>query len=287
MQAMNCETVQDLLARYASGELSPKQSADIKGHLDDCADCREALLFHRHLDGRLGGVPVPPDILREMVLRTIETAPRRRPLLTRLFGDPLMKRIMISTTAVTVCAAAALVVLPRTADATTPAATLKAMRAALAGAVQTGELTLSASVSAEGKVTVSGTLDGQPLPPDVPLHVEVQHTGKLYDIKITAEFAPENYSTVRFGKDHSTLELIPKGTPDHKFEVALDPKTQKPKSWTCFDRVGGAWKAVGHYSYQPKAADKSSVDDSKPIMAHVKILVNPGQNASIRMTQKS
>ena len=37
---MNCERYKDMLPLYVSGDLTPKESEQIKKHLDTCADCQ-------------------------------------------------------------------------------------------------------------------------------------------------------------------------------------------------------------------------------------------------------
>ena len=142
-----------------------------------------------------------------------------------------MKKILISSTAITAVIATGLILAPGLAHASSPISTFNQMRSALAAASKTGEMSFTASVSNKGAVTVTGTLDGQPLPPDLPLNVAVARTPNSYDIKVTADLSPGNYSSIAYGKDHLTLELTPKNENNHRYEIALDPKSMKPVSW--------------------------------------------------------
>jgi hypothetical protein len=198
-----------------------------------------------------------------------------------------MKRILISSTLVTAAFALALIVLPTRANASsTPLRTFKAMRSALAAAVRSGELQLTASVSQGGVVDVSGLLDGKPLPPDVTLNVDTKRDGDTYYITVTADLSDANYSSISFGKDRSTLELVPKKAPNSRIEVALDPKTSKPKSWTAMKRENGAWKAGSHCEYNPKPGKAASPDDSTPIVAHITMRIENGGNAVAGVLKK-
>jgi putative zinc finger protein len=292
---MKCEAVQSLIARNERGELSQKQQIEVTDHLKDCVPCREWAAFSGLIDSRMDGPMQTPAGLHARVCQGIATTPDRRNLVTRLFGDPTMKKLLISTSAITAIAAGTLLLVPVLATASTPAATFKAMRAALAGAAHSGELTLSALVTNDGQVTAYGLLDGQPLPAEVPLQVDVKHSGNEYDITITADLSPANYSSIKFGKDQSTLELTPKNAPGHRVEIALDPTTDKPKSWTTFEQFpysvpldpsartpspSGAWKQMSHIEYAPKATGKPAAESSNKITAHITMIVGTAGGAS-------
>ena len=98
---MKCETVQELLSRYLSGELNDLQRASVGEHVADCASCRESLAFHRSLSSQMAVSGAPSAALYDRVSREVSIP--RPGLLTRIFGDPTMKKILISSTAVTAC----------------------------------------------------------------------------------------------------------------------------------------------------------------------------------------
>src|SRR5262249_44107272 len=122
---MKCETVQELLSRYLTDELPSGQKASVKEHLSDCVACREALAFHRSLQSQLDVALQEPLSLHQ---RMMEKAGASKPtLMTRLLGDTLMKRILISSTAVTALVAATVLIAPRAAMASTPKETFNKM----------------------------------------------------------------------------------------------------------------------------------------------------------------
>ncbi len=281
MQTMKCEKIQSLIARYLRDELSGKQRATVTNHLNECVDCRQALAFHRYLDSNLNSDMEAPGELRDRLENRLRSTGGRLHPLARFFGDPTMKRILISSTALTAIVAAALVLTPGSANASTPAGALKLMRSALAAAARSGELTFSASIDGNGAVTVTGTLDGQPLPKDVPLNVSVVHSADSYEITTTADLSPAGFSSIRFGKDHSTLELVPKKAKDHRIEIGLDPSCMKPVSWTSYTKSNGEWKADAHFDYKPKETGKPAADAPDVVTAHMTIKMSPGQSGSI------
>lgn len=50
---MNCETVKELLWGYCEGELSEQEAADVKAHLESCAECRRELELCREMQEML------------------------------------------------------------------------------------------------------------------------------------------------------------------------------------------------------------------------------------------
>lgn len=56
---MNCRRVRELLPRYADGELSSADVAQVAEHLAACAGCRGRLALHRRVPALLAGLPEP------------------------------------------------------------------------------------------------------------------------------------------------------------------------------------------------------------------------------------
>jgi len=274
---MKCEAIEELLSRYLTDELSVEQKGHVQEHLKECVSCREALAFHRSLSSQMDAVVAVPSRLQDRMAEKV-AAPRPA-WLTRIFGDPTMKKILISSTAVTAMLAAAIIMTPRAASASTPTETFNKMRAALAMAMQNGELTLYISSDNKGTITVEGTLDGAPLPKNFPLLVHSTIDGNIIDVEVTADLAPANYSKIAYGKDHNTLELVPKAHPKTKTEIVLDPKSLKPKTWTTLQANDGLWEMVSKSEYEPKPSVKPAPKADTTIHAHVKMYV--GGNASI------
>lgn len=261
---MNCDVVESLLARYLSGELPARQKESVADHLADCPPCREALAFHRDLESRLEGQPLLPERLRERI-----STPRPA-LLARLLGDSTMKKIVLTSTLATALVASALFLTPRNATASTPEEIFKSMRAALAKAARNGELSFNITANKEGNVTVSGTLDGRPLPPDFPLNVDISRDGDTFDVTVTVDFSPENYRQIKFGKNTSTIIFAPKKEPNEKYQVELDPKSKLPKAWTTWAYENGQW-TTSRFNFNPKPTAPPTKDDDTVIKARVKI----------------
>ncbi|HEY3782084.1 MAG TPA: hypothetical protein VGL56_13450 [Fimbriimonadaceae bacterium] len=191
-----------------------------------------------------------------------------------------MKNILISGSAATAIVAIALVLAPGNATAS-PVKTLASMKSALARAVQSGELTFNASVSDNGTITVTGLLDGQPFPADIPLVVQSQHKGNTYDVKVTADLSPASYSSISYGNDQSTLELIPKDKGNDRLEIRLDPLSLNPISWTSFTKDSEGWKVKDHGGYKPKTTGAPDPSSTATVTAHMRIIVAPHQSASL------
>ena len=192
-----------------------------------------------------------------------------------------MKRILISTTAATALIASFLVLTPRAANASTPVEKFKKMRAALAKAMQSGELKIDLTASKDGVVEVTCTLEGKPLPKDFPLYVETSREGNVMTVDVTADLNPENYSTIRYGKTQDTLELVPKADPNSKSEVVIDRKTMKPTSWRTMVSKDGLWGPASAADLAKARSMKSAKSDST---IHAKVKMMMGQDASIRVS---
>ncbi|MDR7485420.1 MAG: anti-sigma factor [Armatimonadota bacterium] len=68
------------LSAYLDGELSPEEMADVRSHLDRCADCREdleAIRATKRLLGRLEPPPLPADFAEGLRARLARDALRR------------------------------------------------------------------------------------------------------------------------------------------------------------------------------------------------------------------
>ncbi len=83
---MRCQKIQELLSAYIDGELSPRQEALVKAHLETCASCAEVHASLAKTVGALGGLSdvEAPRSLPASVLRRLETDTGRRNLRTVL-----------------------------------------------------------------------------------------------------------------------------------------------------------------------------------------------------------
>jgi hypothetical protein len=228
----NCNRNQRLLDRYLRNELSPTLRSSIEEHLGLCESCREALGFRRALDSRLDLAVEPPSGLRAR-FETMATAPiPRRSWLVQTLGDPTMRKILVSTTLTTAVVAGAILLAPSQAHGATAHEKLASMRSALVRALGDGELSITGILTKDNDASFSVTLDGSPLPPDVPVKVQGEKHEGYSDYTVKIDFSDANFSSVSFGKDQNTLKLIPKASPDTLDVVSLDPKTGKPLTWT-------------------------------------------------------
>jgi hypothetical protein len=275
---MKCEAIQELLSRYLTDELSVEQKGHVQEHLKECVSCREALAFHRSLTYQMDAVVAVPPRLQDRVAEKI-VAPRAA-WLTRILGDPTMKKILISSTAATALVAAFLVMAPRSASASTPLEKFNKMRAAIGMAMENGDLTLEVTSDARGVVTVTGVLDGAPLPADFPVLTTVKRDGDFLDVKVHIDLSPDNYSTIRYGRDQNTLIMVPKANPQAKTVVGLDPKSMKPESWTTLlHESGNSWKEISRAAFKPTTSAKPT--SGTPFAMNAEIIMRVGSNASI------
>jgi len=57
---MRCQAVRQKLEAYAAAEVPPQVRKRIKGHLQSCSECREALARQKELEALIRNVPAPP-----------------------------------------------------------------------------------------------------------------------------------------------------------------------------------------------------------------------------------
>jgi len=279
---MKCKQIQPLLERYLRGELSQTVRETVEAHAADCVECREALAFHESLSARLGGSPEVPIGLRARVEDILVNPVQSRSWLSRIFGDPTMKKILFSSTAIAAALIGALVLVPGRAQGATAKEKFVSMRSALAKAAREGELTVSAVVSKGGMSSFSVLLDGSPLPPDVPVAVSSTDDGKFIDYTVSIDLSEANFSSIQFGKDHNTLNLVPKGKPGNLDVVRLDPKSSKPIEWSTFAVKLGAVQPQSTTHFAPvkpgpsattetKSKDANSAKPSDVITLHMRV----------------
>lgn len=228
---MNCEKVQSLLARDLRGEAKPDQASAIRGHLAECAACREWLAFHRSLDTQLD-VPValPQGLEAKTVALVLEPAGRGA-WFTRVLGNTTMKKLAISTSTLAILAIGAMTLIPRPANASTPIESFKKVRSALTRSALQGEVTVKAIADKDGALKTEVSVNGVVLT-DLPIKTEVQRFGDDLEAHITIDLDQESYQVIRFGKDNKTLELVRKNEPKKLHKVKLDPQTQAPIRWS-------------------------------------------------------
>lgn len=293
---MRCDDVQSRLSRFTNGELSEAKMRAVRDHLAECAECRESLQFMRSVDAELeGDVPLPRG-LEARVFADIGSVETRRGWLERIFGDTTMKKILVSSTVLGALVVGALFMAPRHASAETPLETFNAMRAGIFQAAMSGELSFKVTASEAGDVNVEGTLDGQPLPADFPLHVDVTREGKILDVTLSMDLSPKSFSSMKYveksdeelfeavpdGHSPIGLEVTPKGDAAHKFVLTVDPLSKRLTKWTTLEKVGNDWKAGKSYNYTVK--DKSVAPKAPQTSMRAKIRMYVGSTATVTVT---
>lgn len=212
------------------GELESKQSREVEAHLAECPGCREWLAFHRSL-GRQFDNPVPvPAELGSKIAALLAESPRRDSWLSRVLGNPTMKKLALSST-LALFAVAALMLAPRTASANNAIESFKKVRTSITKAVKQGEVKVKAVSDLKGNVTAEVTKDGVVLT-GFPVDVQVKREGNELDVRISLDLDPKNFAVIRYGKQANTLELIRKNDPSRLIKVAMNPKDQSPTNWS-------------------------------------------------------
>ncbi|MBS1726377.1 MAG: zf-HC2 domain-containing protein [Armatimonadetes bacterium] len=276
---MKCSQVDALLERYLRNELPPKQSAAVRDHVSDCSTCRDELAFRRSLESHLDAHVPAPDGLADKVSQRIDRTPTKRPL---VFGDSNMKKIAISSTVLASVLVGAALFVPRTANASTPVESFNMMRSALVLAAQRGEISISVLAKEDDSVDVSGTINGVPLPQGFPIRVDSTRDGKVCTIHVSVDVEPKDYKVIQFGATANTLEITPKGQPDKKYEIGLDPNSYLPASWTVLAKGEKGWDVKAHSDFKPSKAEKPKQTLASPI--HATLIVYVGQSATITIT---
>lgn len=279
---MKCEDVEKALSLYVSDELKTEEKRLVQDHLNECPDCRESLALHRLAGRSLAGEGFVPASLRTKTLQHLEPSPANS-WLTRLLGDPKMRKFAAVSAAAAILAVSFFGLAPQIAQANTAKETLTEMNLALAKAASRGEMTLNVESSKEGQVQVTGSMDGKPLPGTFPMEVKVTREGsESVIVEISIDFEVTLYDSVAFGKDKNTLELVPKGAKDKKLTVALDPKTRLPLSVSSREKSGTTWKETSRVKFQPRTAAKAAPAAASKAKATIKM--NLGQKAVVTIT---
>lgn len=296
---MKCNDVQTLLT---NGQ-GYSQSAEVQDHVADCPDCREFLIFQRSLEARLdGGMAVPTSLYQKAMNRVDEQA--GRPLFARMLGNNTMKKILISSTALTAILVAGFLSLSGRASASSAIEEYNSMKAALIQAASKGELKISVKSSPEGEVTVSGSMNGKTLPNGFPLKFTSTRSGDVLDVKVTVDLAPTEYQSITFGKEHNSILLVPKDSKNGKIQIFIDPKTKTPvkcvtvPTFIFLGKDGKAvqWKAGASKEYSVKTKDGKSVKvvarqmETKPAKRpslNARLLLKVGQTAEISLSPGS
>lgn len=267
---MKCNHAQNLLTRYLRDELDPGQKAEVRDHVSDCASCREWVAFHRYLECRLDCEVTLPEGLREEISQRMKSSVSR---MTLGFGDTRMKKIALSSTTLIAIAVGATLLVPRYANAASPLETFRKMRTAFAKAANRGELTIDIDSKTDGSVNVSGTVNGSPIPAGFPLRTEVSRDGDNLRVRVSIEIEPANFSSIGFGKDQSTLVLVPKGDPKQRIVIGLDGKTYLPKTWSALELSNKEWKSVSHPEFRGTSVGNALKGSAKLIDATVMMKV--------------
>lgn len=279
---MKCSDVEKRLSLYASDELTPREKVQIQSHLQECPACREELSLHRKAEEALEGLLAVPASLLDKTL--LSAAPQgSQPWLARIFGDPRMRKLAAVTTAAAALAICFFALAPKPAQANSPKETLAKMNTALALAALRGEIVLNVATTKEGEVTVTGSMDGAPLPTTFPVNVKVDREDEAATITIKVNFREPLFESVAYGKEKNTLEVVPKGSTNRKYLVGLDPKTHLPLNVANLQMVNGKWKETSHSSFKTREPSGGSpAQGHHEVRATVKLIL--GQKAIVRIT---
>ncbi len=277
---MKCEDVERMLSLYLSDELKTVEKRSVQEHLNECLDCRESLALHRLSSRVLSGQGTVPAGLHAKTLQHLQ--PKQAPSwLTRILGDPNMRKFAAVSAAAAIIAVSFFGLAPQIAQASTAKETLSEMNLALAKASARGEIALNVESTTEGTVTVSGTMDGRPLPTTFPVETKVTRDGSdSVLIEITINFEVAVYESVSFGKDKNTLELVPNGALDKKLIVSLDPKTRLPLAVSSRVKTGSVWKETSRNVFKPRLSQAAAAAVA-PTVAKAAIKMNLGQKAVV------
>lgn len=288
---LRCKDAEILICRYLAQELAPREAKELDEHMQECVGCRQTLSFHKDIQTRIAGTPkMPPGLAARAKELFEDTVPARVSLWSRLLqGNTTMKRLTISTTALAVLIAGAMI-LPNKAAASSPMKMFKDMRSAFAQAANRGELSVTVRAKANGVVDVLGTLNGIPLPPSFPLKAVSKQDDDIVTVVVTVDFDPAHYSSIRRGKTPNSLQMVYKGKPNSAILVELDPKTQLPTSWTTEEIWAEVVPATGEELFEevvpPTASrpnnvpERSKANESR-MWARIRLRI--GQEATVAM----
>lgn len=290
---MKCNDVQTILT---NGQ-SQSQSAEVHDHVADCPDCREFLIFQRSLETRMDGSMDVPAGLYQKTMNRIDELPRRS-LLVRMLGNNTMKKILISSTALTAVLVAGFLSLSGRASASSAIEEYNSMKAALIQAASKGELKISVKASPEGEVTVAGTMNGKTIPNGFPLKFTSTRDGDVLDVKVTVELAPTEYQSITLGADGKSLVLEPKGAKDGKLQIFIDPRTKAPlKVYTIRTSKGVTNLKAGDpktLTFKTKDGKKLAVTtqtlEAKPLKSsklNARVILKVGTSAEISLSPGS
>ncbi len=169
-----------------------------------------------------------------------------------------MKRILITSTAAAAVLVGAIMLVPGRAEASNARAKFRSMRSALHQLVASGELTVAATTKPGGGADIVVTLDGKPLPPDVPMTVTSEDHGDFVDYTVTINLSDNCFQSIELGKDANTLELVPKAAPTHRDVVMIDPKSARPIGWTTLEVANGKRKQISNVVFYDRHSNKTN-----------------------------
>lgn len=153
-----------------------------------------------------------------------------------------MRKLFLSSAGLTAVLAIALTMSTSIASASNAKEVFREMKAAMKKSHYS--VTLTATMTADNQVTV--TTDGGPKGIAT---ATVSRNGDKVNVDVTIDLDESHYSKIAFGKDKSTLLLTPKTSADRQFEVAVEPKSKFPKSWTTYKVKGSTKEKIDEYDF--------------------------------------
>jgi len=253
----SCKVVQSLLARLLRGELAQARREEVEAHLAACPACRKALDFERSLDADLAqSIRAPAGLLAAARARVVHECGHNVGLswADRILGRTLMRKMLVSGTALAVLFAVVFAILPGGARAATARETFRQMKAAMKASKQTMEIQVQVTMTPQNQVQAQVTTPSGNQVGPLQVQVGVQRDNQVIHATATVSFDESDFSKIAFGKNKNTLVLTPKKQAGHKYEVLLDRKSKLPLTWTDFAKTANAWKQVGQdkFVYKPK-----------------------------------
>lgn len=229
-----CLSIQSKIDRFLRGELSQNARHRVALHLGECENCAQALEFRRKLDARL---EAPIEVTEAVTQRVLDLAnnrglaPSRRPTVKTLLGDPIMKRIVLSSAAVSVICIGVALFVPSKAPAASPQAAFLAMKRAIL------------SNQRLAKIIKKPTNQGSKTELELTT-AKVMSSVAYLDLRggpQTVDLDPNNYSMISFGQTKNQILLTPKDNPNRRDEWVLYDQTNLPRAWSSYTLKPTGW----------------------------------------------
>jgi len=257
-----CLLIQSKIDRFLRGELSQTRRQKIAIHLGECDACSKYLEFCRKLDATADSSVEVPESLTQRVhaLQSDRAAVNRTQRRLKFhLGDPLMKKIVVSSAALSAICVGIALFAPSRAPAASPQAAFLAMKKAILSDQKLADV-ITSPLKKGVKVE----------PAALNKSVQVVYWNQP-NVKWPLDLDPKEYSQIRFGQTQNRIWVIPKSNPMRRDEWVLHEATHLPKSWTSYTLKPTGWVqqaflkfnlvngTSGEYSFDPKSGEYNVV----------------------------